>query len=426
MGMERKKIVIIGGGFAGLNLARKLAKSDCEIVLVDKQNHHMFQPLFYQVASARLEPSNISFPFRAIFRRRKNVNFRYATVKRIRPEDNIIETSMGEIPYDELIIATGCKTNFFGDPDLEKYTLAMKTTQQTIHIRNTILAKFEKIMFVNTQEEKDELMNLVIVGAGPTGVELSGAFAEMKSKVLPHDYPNYDFSKLKITLLEGSPNTLNAMSNKSRMWSRKYLEKMGVEVRTSTVVSSYDGHKLTLKTGEVIPTQTVIWAAGVQGNVLQGLEKAVMVRARYTVDRYSLVKGYDNVYAIGDISYMETEKYPQGHPQLANVAINQGKTLAKNFRARWSGGKMQPFEYKDKGTMATVGKHKAVVELPNFKFQGYFAWMVWMVLHLMLILSIRNKIAVFFNWAWRYITGDTSLRLILRDERDRELTRSND
>lgn len=424
--MERKRIVIIGGGFAGLNLARKLAKSDCEIILVDKQNHHMFQPLFYQVASARLEPSNISFPFRAIFRRRKNVIFRYATVNRVRPDDRVIETSMGELWYDELVIATGCKTNFFGDPDLEKYTMAMKSTQQTIHIRNTILTKFEKIMFVNNQQEKDELMNLVIVGAGPTGVELSGALVEMKTKVLPKDYPHYDFSKLKIILMEGSPNTLNSMSEKSRMWSRRYLEKMGVEVRTSTVVSSYDGHNLALKDGEIIPTQTVIWAAGVQGNVLPGLEKATMVRGRYSVDRHSLVNGYENVYAIGDISYMETEKYPQGHPQLANVAINQGKMLAKNFRARWSGGKMSPFEYKDKGTMATVGKHKAVVELPNFKFQGYFAWMVWMVLHLMLILSIRNKIAVFFNWAWRYITGDTSLRLILRDERDRELTRRND
>ncbi len=426
MGMKRKKIVIIGGGFAGLNLARKLAKADCEIILVDKQNHHMFQPLFYQVASARLEPSSISFPFRAIFRRRQNVEFRYATVERIRTADNVIETSMGEISYDELVIATGCRTNFFGNPDLEKHTMAMKSTQQTIHIRNTILTKFEKIMFVDNKQEQEELMNLVIVGAGPTGVELSGAFVEMKTKVLPKDYPHYDFSQLKIILLEGSPNTLNAMSEKSRMWSRRYLEKMGVEVRTSTVVSGYDGHKLELKSGEVIPTQTVIWAAGVQGNVIPGLEQAEMVRARYTVDRHSLVKGYNNIYAIGDISYMETEKYPQGHPQLANVAINQGRTLAHNFRAKWSGKSQQKFEYKDKGTMATVGKHKAVVELPNFKFQGYFAWMVWMALHLMLILSVRNKIAVFFNWAWRYITGDTSLRLILRDEVDRDVMRRND
>lgn len=423
--MERKKIVIIGGGFAGLNLALKLAPTGSEIMVVDKQNHHMFQPLFYQVASARLEPSNISFPFRGIFRRKKNIEFRYATVTQIHPERQCIATSMGEITYDELVIATGCRTNFFGNEALEKYTMAMKTTEQTIHIRNSILSKFEKIMFVTDPEEKEELMNIVVVGAGPTGVELSGALVEMKSKVLPKDYPQYDFSKLKIILLEGSANTLNAMSEQSRIWSRKYLEQMGVDVRTSTVVANYDGHHLSLKTDEVIPTQTVIWAAGIQGNVVPGLEKATMVRARYTVDRFSKIKGYDHIYAIGDISYMETEKYPQGHPQLANVAINQGKELARNLSSLWKGKSQKPFEYKDKGTMATVGKHKAVVDLPNFKFQGYFAWVIWMALHLMLILSVRNKIAVFFNWAWRFLTGDTSLRLILRDEEDRDILRRN-
>lgn len=423
--MERKKIVIVGGGFAGLNVARKLAKSNCDILLVDKQNHHMFQPLFYQVASARLEPSSISFPFRALFRRSKNVDFRYATVTSVHPDKKIIETSMGEMPYDELIIATGCRTNFFGNANVEKYTMAMKSTQQTIHIRNTILSKFEKIIFVEDRE-KAELMNMVIVGAGPTGVELSGAFAEMKKNVLPHDYPQFDFSQLRIILLEGSPNTLNAMGEESRKWSRKYLEKLGVDVRTSTVVEDYDGHVLKLKGGEEIPTQTVIWAAGVKGNVLPGFDESVLVRARYRVNRFSEVEGYPNVYAIGDISYMETPKYPQGHPQVANVAINQGKILAKNLQRKWKGQEQTPFEYKDKGSMATIGKHKAVVELPFFKFQGYFAWMVWMALHLMLILSVRNKFVVFYNWAWSYLTGDSSLRLILRDERDREIIRSND
>lgn len=422
--MKAKQVVIIGGGFAGLNLARKLANTSNKVILVDKQNHHMFQPLFYQVASARLEPSSISFPFRAIFRHKKNVEFRYATVERIMPEESVIHTSMGTIPYDELVIATGCRTNFFGNEALEKYSMAMKSTQQTIHIRNSILSKFEKIIFVD-QKEQEELMNLVIVGAGPTGVELAGAFAEMKTKVLPKDYPHYDFSKLRIILLEGSPNTLNAMGEKSRFYARKYLAEMGVEVRTSTVATDYDGHNLTLKTGEQIPTQTVIWAAGVQGNVIPGLEQATMVRNRYQVNRFSQISGYEHIYAIGDIAYMETEKYPQGHPQLANVAINQGKVLAENLLARERGKVMKPFEYVDKGSMATVGKHKAVVELPHFQFQGYFAWLVWMALHLMLILSVRNKLAVFFNWAWRYITGDTSLRLILRDEKDRDSLRSN-
>jgi NADH dehydrogenase len=423
--MKKKQVVIVGGGFAGLNLAKRLSKEQCEVILIDKQNHHMFQPLFYQVASARLEPSNISFPFRAIFRKDKEVFFRYATVNRVDTNTNRLLTSMGEISYDELVIATGCRTNFFGNENLEKYTMAMKSTQQTIHIRNVILSKFEKIMFADPKE-REELMNIVVVGAGPTGVELSGAFAEMKKKVLPKDYPDFDFSQLRIVLLEGSPNTLNAMGEKSRRYSRKYLEELGVEVRTSTVVEDYDGHMLVLKNGEEIPTQSVIWAAGVQGNILPGLEKATVVRSRYTVDRYQKIVGYDNVYAIGDIAYMETEKYPHGHPQLANVAINQGKLLAKNLPASWSKKEMKPFEYKDKGSMATIGKHKAVVELPNVQFQGYFAWIVWMGLHLMLILSVRNKVAVFLNWAWRYVTGDTSLRLILRDEKERELQRSNE
>ncbi len=426
--MKRLKIVIIGGGFAGLNLARKLKNQAVDVVLIDKQNHHMFQPLFYQIASARLEPSNISFPFRALFKRAKNIEFRYATVNRVDAETKVVHTSMGEISYDQLVIATGCKTNFFGNKNIEQHAMAMKSTQQTMHIRNTILTKFENYPFAN-EAEKKELKNIVIVGAGPTGVELSGAFAEMKRVILPKDYPTIDFSDLRIILIEHSANTLNAMSKQSQDWSRKYLEQMGVDVRTGTGVTDFDGHTVTLDNGETIPCQTMIWSAGITGNTLDGMENATMVRSRYTVDRFNRVVGMNDVYAIGDISYMETPKYPKGHPQLANVAINQGRNVAKNLLRQLNGKSEQTwteFEYKDKGTMATIGKHKAVVELPRFKFQGYFAWMVWMALHLMLILSVRNKIIVFFNWAWSYLTGDSSLRLILRDERDRNLKRRND
>lgn len=423
--MSRKKVVIIGGGFAGLNLAKKLSNKACDVILIDKQNHHMFQPLFYQVASSRLEPSSISFPFRSIFKRSKNVDFRYATVEHVDPEKKVVHTSMGEIAFDELVIATGCKTNFFHNANLEKYSMAMKSTQQTIHIRNTILTKFEKMPFAS-EEERDELMNIVIVGAGPTGVELSGAFAEMKRVVLPKDYPHVDFSDLRIILIEHSPNPLNAMGPKSQKYARLYLEQLGVDVRTSTGVTDFDGHMVKLDSGETIPTQTVIWSAGVTGNVISGMEQAKLVRQRYVVDRTSSVDGYPHIYAIGDVSYMETPKYPNGHPQLANVAINQGKLLAKNFQRKWNQETQTEFEYADKGTMATIGKHKAVVELPFVQFQGYFAWIVWMSLHLMLILSARNKLTIFFNWAWSYLTGDSSLRLILRDEKDRNALRSNE
>lgn len=423
--MEKKHIVIIGGGFAGLNLARRLANSTYHVTLVDKQNHHMFQPLFYQVASARLEPSNISFPFRKLFRHTKNIEFRYARVFSVNVDQKLIRTSMGEIPYDELVIATGCRTNYFGNQNLMQYTMAMKTTQHTMHIRNTILSKFEKIIFVD-EKERAELMNLVIVGGGPTGVELSGAFAEMQRKVLPKDYPDFDFSQLKIILIEAGPATLGTMSKESQQWSEKYLKQLGVTVRTSTLVEDYDGHVIKLKGGEEIPTQTVIWAAGVMGNLLEGISPDVTVKSRYIVNRFSEVKDHPNIYAIGDISYMESPKYPKGMPQLANVAINQGKNLAKNLLGKLKSKSWVQFEYKDKGTMATIGKHKAVVELPFWKFQGYFAWFAWMFIHLMLILSIRNKIAVFFNWSWRYLTGDSSLRLILRDEKDRENRRDND
>lgn len=408
------KVVIMGGGFAGLQLAKTLRKADLRVILVDKQNHYQFQPLFYQVASGRLEPSSISFPFRKIFQSSKSVDFRMTDIRRIIPEENKLVTSFDRtITYDHLVIATGCKTNFFGNEDVKKHAFAMKTTQDSIDIRNKILFSFEKEIFAKP-EEKQAWMNIVIVGAGPTGVELSGAFAELKNNVFPKDYHNVDFSKFNIILVEGSKNTLNNMSEASHKASKEYLESLGVIVKTETILKSYDGKKAVLSNGEEIPSRNLIWAAGVTGNTIEGLEKAELVHNRYVVDRTNKLLNYDNIYALGDVAYMETPLYPKGHPQVANVAINQAKNLGKNILASLKNPDFNPkqYEYLDLGMMATIGKHKAVVELPFIKFKGPLAWYVWMFLHLMLILSVRNKLVIFFNWAWSYFTKDTSLRLI--------------
>ena len=413
-------VVIIGGGFAGLQLAKKLRNSDLNVYLIDKQNHHQFQPLFYQVASGRLEPSSISFPFRKIFQKNKNINFRMADIVRIVPEANKLITAYDrEVKYDHLVIATGCRTNFFGNAELAKHCFSMKTTQESIDIRNKILFSIEKEIF-SKPEEKQALMNIVIVGGGPTGVELSGAFAELKNNVLSKDYHNIDLSKFNIILLEGSANTLNNMSEESRKASHSYLESLGVIVKTNTILKSYDGKTAVLNNAEEIPTRNVIWAAGVIGNIVEGIRPELIIRNRYKVDRYNKLIDYENIYALGDIAYMETPKYAQGHPQVANVAINQAKNLAKNFLNSLNGKSLNQYEYNDLGMMATVGKHKAVVELPFVKFKGALAWYVWMFLHLMLILSVRNKLVIFFNWAWSYFTKDTSLRLITNINYEKE------
>lgn len=409
-----ERIVIIGGGFAGLQLAKTLANKDINVVLVDKQNHHQFQPLFYQVASGRLEPSSISFPFRKVFQKSKNIDFRMADIVKIIPEENKLMTAYDRtVKYDHLVIATGCKTNFFGNKELSENAFSMKTTQESIDIRNKILFSFEKEIFARP-DEKQAWMNIIIVGGGPTGVELSGAFAELKNEILPKDYHNIDISKFNIILLEGSENTLNNMSEESRIASRKYLEELGVIVKTNTILKNFDGNVAQLSNGEEIPTKNVVWAAGVTGNIIEGLNPEQVVRNRYKVDRYNKLIGYDNIYALGDIAMMETPKYPNGHPQVANVAINQAKNLGKNILKSLNNkdADLKEYEYKDLGMMATVGKHKAVVELPFMKLKGPLAWYIWMFLHLMLILSVRNKMVIFFNWAWSYFTRDTSLRLI--------------
>jgi NADH dehydrogenase len=370
----------------------------------------MFQPLFYQVACGRIEPSNISFPFRKIFQQSRNTQFRLTEVKEIDPSQNKVITDEAEFRYDKLIIATGCKTNFFGNKDLEGRAFGMKNTQEAIGIRNHVLMTFEKLILEKSRSD-DGNWNIVIVGSGPTGVELAGAFAEMKKEILPRDYPYMSFDNLKIILVSSTEKPLAVMSSEAQEKSEKYLKDLGVTFLSGEVVTDYDGDKVIMKSGKEIPSNSVIWAAGVTGNTVQGFPEEKLIRNRYIVDRYNKVKGYDNIFAIGDIAYMETPKYPQGHPQVANVAINQAKNLGKNFLK--DNNEWKEFEYHDKGSLATIGKHRAVVDLPFIKFQGFLAWYFWMFLHLMLILSVRNKLAVFFNWMWSYFNKDSSLRLII-------------
>lgn len=408
----REKIIVIGGGFAGLQFAKKLnGNRTKKLVMIDKVNHHMFQPLFYQVACGRIEPSNISFPFRKIFQRSKNIQFRMTEVKRIIPSENKIITENHVFHYDKLVIATGCKTNFFGNQKMENLAFGMKNTHEAISIRNHVLLTFEKLIIEKSRSD-DGNWNIVIVGSGPTGVELAGAFAEMKREILPRDYPRMNFDNLEIILVSSTEKPLAVMSEESQEKSEQYLKDLGVRFISNDRVTDYDGDRVYLSSGNVIPSNNVIWAAGVTGNIIEGLTENSIKNNRYIVDRYNKIVGYDDIYAIGDIAYMETPKYPNGHPQVANVAINQGKNLAKNFLKK-SKNEWQPYEYDDKGSMATIGKHRAVVDLPKFKFQGIFAWYFWMFLHLMLILSVRNKLAIFFNWMWSYFNRDSTLRLII-------------
>ena len=408
----REKIVIIGGGFAGLQLAKHLNnQGKYKVMVIDKMNHHMFQPLFYQVATGRIEPSNISFPFRKIFQKSKNIQFRMTEVKKIIPSENKVIGEIGVFTYDKLVIATGCKTNFFGNQKMQELALGMKNTQEAITIRNHILMTFEK-MIIERKASDDGNWNLVIVGSGPTGVELAGAFSEMKTNILPRDYPRMNFSDLNIILISAGDKPLEAMSQESQDAAEDYLKQLGVKFLKNERVTDYDGEVINMASGNSIPTNNVIWAAGVTGNIIDDFNKENLVRNRYIVNRYNQVKGFDNIFAIGDIAYMETPKYPQGHPQVANVAINQGKNLAKNFK-KDSKKDWTEYEYIDRGSMATIGKYRAVVDLPKFKFQGFLAWYLWMFLHLMLILSVRNKLAIFFNWMWSYINKDSSLRLII-------------
>lgn len=412
----KQKIIVIGGGFAGVQLIKNLDEKLFDILLIDKINHHQFQPLFYQVAASQLEPASISFPLRNIFKYKKNLQIRLAELLSVNAFENKIDTSIGSFNYDVLVIAVGCTTNFFGNEVIKQNSFTLKTTNDAIAIRNHILQTFENIISAE-ENDKEALLNLTIVGAGPTGVELAGAFAEIKNNILPKDYPGINFTQFNINLIEGSKDTLNSMSDLAKSTSRKYLEEMGVHIMSETFVKNYDGNTIELSNGNSLKSKTVIWAAGVIGNAVNGLDSNVKKQGnRIAVNRINLVEGTQNIYAIGDIALMETPKYPKGHPQLANVAINQAKNLAKNLKSIQNNTSAKEFEYTDLGSMATIGRNKAVVDLPFYRFKGYFAWLIWMFLHLMLILSVRNKLIIFINWVWAYFTKDTSLRLILKQK----------
>ena len=414
------KIIIVGGGFGGLKLARKLSnKRGFEVLLIDKFNYHQFQPLFYQVATAGLDASNISFPLRKAFHKSKNVRIRITDLKQIVAAENKIITGTGEERYDILVLATGADTNFFGNQQLETHAFPMKSTVEALQLRYKLVQNFEDALTTKNEEDLERLMNIVVVGGGPTGVEISGALAEMKRYVLPKDYPELDFSKMNIFLLEGTHKTLGHMSEISSDRSKKYLEKLGVKVMTGAHVKDYDGKNVLLQDGQTISSATVLWAAGIKGNIPGGIDNSLIARGnRIKVDRLNRVIGSANIYAIGDLAHMETPKYPNGHPQVATVAIQQAKLLAANLKSINAGkADLQEYEYKDKGTMATVGRNLAVVDIPKprLHFGGWFAWIIWMSLHLMLILGVKNKFFVFINWLYNYFTYDQSLRLIFKE-----------
>ena len=410
------RVVIVGGGFAGLAAARGLENKDIQVVLIDKHNYHTFQPLLYQVATGGLEPDSIAFPLRKRFNDIENFYFRLAKVTQIHAEKNVIETSIGALEYDELIIATGSTTNFFGNTNIEKYAMEMKSVPQALNIRSLVLENFEEALLETNLEKRLALMNFVIVGGGPTGVELAGALAEMKKGILPKDYPDLDIRQMKINLIQSSDCILKGMSLGASKKAEDFLIKLGVDVWKNLRVLDYDGETVTTNGEDNFRAATVIWAAGVKGDAIDGLEQECLVEraARFKVDNYNKVEGYDNIYAIGDVACMTSEKYKYGHPMMAQPAIQQGQLLGKNIIAKLQGKKQKAFVYNDKGSMATIGRNKAVVDLPKWKFQGVFAWFVWMFVHLFSLIGFRNKVIVFMNWVYNYIRFDRETRLIIR------------
>lgn len=416
------RVLIIGAGFAGINLVKALRGKPFQVVLIDRNNYHLFMPLLYQVATAGLEPSSIAFPVRGIFREKGNFIFRMAEVEKINPGDNSVDTAIGTISYDYLVMGTGSISNYFGNKNFEQYGKGMKSLYEAVGIRNYGLRVFERVLLMDDEEQKKKALNIVIVGAGPTGVELAGAMAEFKKSILPKDYPELAPGLMNIYLIEASSRVLATMSEAASAHTKDFLTKMGVKILLDTKVNDYDGETVTLGNGDTIPTRSFIWSAGVMGNALPGLDPATVLRnGRIEVDAFNQVKGSPNIFAIGDIAQMGNDpRFPRGYPMLAQVAIQQGKNLAGNLVRLIHKQALIPFKYKDKGSMATIGRNKAVADIGRSHLHGFFAWMAWMGVHLLFLMGFRNKLIVFMNWVYSYFTYDRGTRIILKRHADGE------
>jgi NADH dehydrogenase len=409
-----KRVVIVGGGFAGIELAKRLRRTH-QVVMIDKNNYHTFQPLLYQVATAGIEADSIAFPLRKIFKGQKHFYFRMAEAKEIIPATSTLRTSIGDIEYDFLVIATGSDTSYFGMESLKTNSMPMKSVREALDLRSMILQNFEKAVSVASQEERNALMTYVIAGGGPTGVELAGALGELKKHVLPNDYPELDFKNMQIHLIDTSDRLLNAFGEKASAKAKDYLEMLDVKVWLGYRVTNYDGKIVTTDKEKSFHTETMIWAAGVAGVSIPGIPAASIQRnGRVTVDETNLVAGAENIFAVGDVAAMTTKEYPKTHPQVAQVAIQQATRLGKNLASGKAKAHWDKFVYKDKGSMATVGMHRAVVESKFITTQGWIAWILWLFIHLMALVGFRNRLVVFFNWLISYFNYDHGLRLIIR------------
>ena len=415
---EKPRVVIVGGGFGGIKLAKSLSHADVQVVLVDRNNYHTFQPLLYQVATSGLNGASIAYPFRKFFDKQSNFFFRLAEVLSIDTSANTLNTSIGSIGYDYLVIATGAQTNFFGNQEMERNAISLKSINDAVMLRNTILCNLENALQVQDEEQLNMLMDFVIVGGGPTGVELAGALSELRKHVFPRDYRELNIKEMDINLIQSGDQLLKGMSAEASEKSLKFLQDYGVKVWLNSRVKAYDGQTVLLASGEQLKASTLIWTAGVIGAPIEGLKEECIVKgARIAVNEYNRVNGYDNIFAIGDVACMITEEYPEGHPMVAQPAIQQGKLLAQNIGRMIKGEQPETFNYHDQGSMATIGRNHAVADLKlfnrEFKTQGFVAWLIWMFIHLISIISFKNRLIVLLNWTTSYFSFDKGIRLIL-------------